>query len=274
MIDKILCISCEHQHYRRAAQITALQLGGYPLSQFEIVWGCHRHDYTDAELVDMFVAHGLGNYREVLTYPREHMMRTYSLSILESDVRALRQVVDEDLNAVVLHDDILLTLPYSEFVGEVSLLRQCVSDTPIFAQLLYNIDSLKPKRFTRFVKGHDKFVHGSIGNSTSAYFVNPAGAAKLLEALATLDVFTTFENFVHRYVYAQDWVYCVFHPHCFTTQSALQGDSVAMLFTEQSLDERMSVDAIEETRSLIEKFKLSPHAPDTREALRYGENDR
>ena len=43
MIEQILIGSCEHQRYRRAAQLAMLEYFMYPIEIVEIIWGWHAN---------------------------------------------------------------------------------------------------------------------------------------------------------------------------------------------------------------------------------------
>ena len=259
IIDKILCISCEHQPYRRAAQITALQLNGCPLEKFEIIWGNHRKDYSDVQLVEMLESHGLPNHRGVLDMPASHSMRHYSLSVHEANIRAFKQIEKEQINAILLQDDMLINVPFSKLEGK---LRQLAEKEDVgIVQLIYSshsVGSTNNKNMIKPVIHAPDFIHGSIGSSESALYVTSKGASLILEYLAQTKTFTSIEAHLPEHLYDEPWVFSVLAPNAFVTQTVLQGDSILVWHTKNTnVGNRTDDPDIEaKNMNIIKKFKL------------------
>ena len=271
MIDKILCISSDHQPYRRAAQITALQLAGYPIDIFEIVWANHRSDWTDVELIEMMASHGLKNYRYALDEPIDHAMRNYTISCMEGHVRALLEVVERDINAIILEDDILLVMDYRTLTSKFRNLLNVAPDAGVVL-MTYDCNNVEERPFN-IVKGAPDFVRGSLGLTQSAMFVTPFGASSLLESVSKLERPSNIEARIICEFSKYSWFYCVVHPNQMVTQSTLQGDSIAVLYTEQEqlMDRMKDRDGINRQRDLIDRYKLGGYKKD--KPLKYGSGD-
>lgn len=261
MIDKILIISCEHQRYRRAGQIAALELGGYPLDKLEIIWGNHRNKYSDIELVDMLVQNGLTNHKAILDLPENNQMRYYSLSILEAHVRAFKIIASEKINAIILEDDILLKINYRDLTDKLEKLTDVV-DVGI-CQLKYayrgigTIEHRKEVILKPVIDAPD-FAYGSFSNSSDFLFVTSMGAEKILDYLSTTKQFCSIETHLPCYLYKEPWIFSVVSPESWHLQTHLQGDSIAMWHTEKAelTDRQPDKNIKSKNMGFIEKFRL------------------
>ena len=239
------CVSLVNiRPYRRAAQITAIQLGHYPLKIFEVVWGNHTKDYSDSELVEMLIAHGLENHKAILDPNTDHKLTGGALSLIEANVRAFHQIRDQHINAVILEDDKILKMPYVELERKLTRLVARFVDDEGFVQLKYNPktvhDKISSQRILPVIGAPD-FTHGSIGCSQSALFVTPGGADRMLAYLAETDHYTNIEKHLPEYLYSQPWVYSVIDSESIVVNSWLQGDSIAVEKKRHSAEKVMKL---------------------------------
>jgi len=259
MIDRVVAISCEHQMYRRAAQLTSLQLADCPLDKYHIIWGHHRNEYTDVALVEMLVSHGLENFSKVLDLPESHDMRQYTLSEFEAHIRMLKYCVETEERILKLDDDILLKRPFHQLENDMARLAECADHAVGAVQLFYDPYGVGkyPMQHLKIVQKYPEYGQGSISSGNAILYLTPLGASHLLDFFKATDRITNLEGALPNDLHNAPWLFSAMWPHGFEL-TALQGDSITMYHTIKE-DLKTRDDNLELPNHLmapIEKYKL------------------
>ena len=251
MIEQILIGSCEHQRYRRAAQLAMLEHFMYPIEIVEIIWGWHAN-YHDSSV-----------YRDSLknmgakSFSARSLRHKYSLSNTETKMRVLTRIIETEKNTIMIEDDHFLIIHRCKLLNKLQNLIE-KADTPVAVVQLF-----PRRRVTDHpvlpIPGAEDFEHGCYGQGHHMLFVTPFGAEKLLEFMRDPNTPLSIENGMAKYLHSEPWIYSVVpeQKYNFVQQlKCVQGNSIGTLLTQSGESIRRTDEQIERELGIIERFKL------------------
>ena len=251
MIEQILIGSCEHQRYRRAAQLAMLEHFNYPVEIVDVIWAWHADFHDPSTYIDSLEKMGVGNYQH--RYPRDK----YPLSNADVKMRMLTRIVETEKNTIMIEDDHFLIIPRDELLEKLcNLFRR--------ARTKVAVVQLYPRRRVIDhpvvpILGAEDFEHGCWGTGHHMLFVTPYGAEKLLECMREPKIPPSLENGMARYLNNKSWIYSVVPDqkgHFAQSLKCIQGESCGTLITKIGESIRRSDEQIKRELSIIEHFKL------------------
>jgi len=259
----IYSISLDRQPYRRAAQIGALEVMGYPVdTKLEFLSAYDYHAYKNEEFIDIAIEKGYRIYEKVRDFPEDSDFKRYDGCILLSHLLGLERIVEDDKVGLVLEDDAYFKVRHEELALYLKNLWNVVpkDDEPEIVMLSCNPDlSIHPQR--EVVPGTaGYFVKGALANGFVATVFSPTGAARVL------DYHKKPENQIHSMecclqIPFGDLVYSVSQPQRFVAVSCLQGGSVQAFYEATSGDRTDAYLGFARTLELnaakLRKFKLA-----------------
>lgn len=252
MIDQILIGSCEHQRYRRAAQLAMLEYHRYPLRIIDVVWGKHA-DYTDAAVIlDSLRGMGAVSLRTDLKY-------VYSSSNTELKMRMLHRIMETAKNTIMIEDDHFLIIDYKTLCKKIKRLSDRIGTE-------LGVINLFPRGANRVsdqpvipIAGADDFEKGCWSSGHHMLFVTPYGAERLLAYMKDPTTPTTSLENAWKHLLDKDWIYSAIpdKKRLFVKSlSCIQGKSIGTRLTETGQEIRRTADQMERQERYIEHFKL------------------
>ena len=251
MIEQILIGSCEHQRYRRAAQLAMLEHFMYPIEIVEIIWGWHAN------------YHDMSVYRDSLknmgakSFSARSLRHKYSQSNTEMKMRILTRIIETEKNTIMIEDDHFLIIHRCKLLNKLQNLIE-KADTPVAVVQLF-----PRRRVTDHpvlpIPGAEDFEHGCYGQGHHMLFVTPFGAEKLLEFMRDPNTPLSIENGMAKYLHSEPWIYSVVpeQKYNFVQQlKCVQGNSIGTLLTQSGESIRRTDEQIERELGIIERFKL------------------
>lgn len=249
MIAQIHIISCEHQSYRRAAQVVMLEYFGYDLDKVEVIWGLHLDYHSIDKVMQSFADMGVDRVKNITL---KHPTRHYGLSAQEAHVRSLTRIIETQKNTIVLEDDHYLIMPHGELYRKLENLEEVANIGVVQLQNRgkYNDVPRKP------VAGATDFMRGSCRSSHTALFITPYGAEKLLDFMRTGKEFS-MENGLPGELRNEPWVFSTLNPRQFIFSSKhIQGRGIGHLYTLHGVTHRRTYKSMQEDDEVIDKFRL------------------
>lgn len=250
MIEQVLIISCEHQSYRRAANLAFLEYYKYPIDIIDIVWGMHAN-YFDVDLLNSSLRNMIGrDFKNNVEKEEKH-----GISATEAYIRALTKVVSDNKNTLILEDDHFVLVSLHDLNGKLIQLSRIVD---IGVVQLHSrgqkLNDLEEVLVT------EDFIQGSVRSSKVCNFWTPEGAKKFLTAIQSEKIGVSPENTLPCHLYDRNWVFSARNPdkyrkyafHC----KYLDGDSIGYYYTISGYQERRTEKQVKQSISIIEKFKL------------------
>lgn len=234
-IHKFYSISLKRQPYRRAAQIGALEVMGYPLDDLQFVDAYDFHDYDNEEFIDIAIEKGYLIYEKVKDFPEDSDFRRYDGCILLSDLLALEKIVEDDKPSIVLEDDAYFKVKYERLCLHLESLWNALPEPPEIVMLSFNPD-ISIHADCQTVPGTaGYFVGGAMANGFVATVFTPTGAARIL------DYHRHPDNQIHSMECCLQLpfgkhpnLYSVSKPDIFIGVSSLQGGSVQGMYEATS----------------------------------------
>lgn len=252
MIDEILIISCEHQRYRRAANLAFLEFYGYELKIVDVIWGMHANEHTKEEINDSL--HRMIGRR----YPERMDDKThvYAESAAEVYIRALAHITETRKNTLILEDDHFLTIEGTLLTQRLEQLNNAVGNIGVVQ--LYSRGPKKSDRPEIAIPGAEHFMRGSVRSSKVCNFWTPTGAEKYLEIQKHTNGKISPENAL--YDFNEDWIFSTLHPEQYAFSCGyIEGDSIGYYYaknTEPGKKARRTPRQMETAINTIERFKL------------------
>ena len=251
MIEQILITSCEHQRYRRAAQLAMLEHFMYPIEIVDVVWGWHADLHDPSTYRDSLRKMGAGYFND--NTPRFR----YTQSNSETKMRILTRIIETGKNTIMIEDDHFLIIPKHELTEKLHNLIKKVETEVAVVQLFPR------ERVTDHpvipIPGAEDFEHGCYGRGHHMLFVTPYGAKKLLEFMRDPTTPLSIENGIAECLYNESWIYSVLPSqkrHFVKPLKCIQGESVGTLLTKSGESIRRTDDQIKREKGIIEHFKL------------------
>ena len=252
LIEQILIGSCEHQRYRRAAQLAMLEYFRYPVEITDVVWGWHA-DYHDASVYQDSLRNMGVDYFSV----RTSSIIRYSQSNTELKMRMLTQIVETGKNTIMVEDDHFLIMSKSKLNEKLRNLKRKAGTSVEVVQLFPRARVINQPILP--IPEAEDFEHGCYGRGHHMLFVTPAGAEKLLEFMRDPNTLLSIENGMAKYLYDESWIYSVVptqKQHFVKSLKCIQGDSIGTLLTQSGESIRRTDEQIEREFRVIEHFKL------------------
>ena len=251
MIEQILIGSCEHQRYRRAAQLAMLEYFMYPINIVDVFWGWHA-DYHDASMYqDSLRKMGVDYFNDKT--PRYR----YTQSNVETKMRMLTHIVETDKNTIMIEDDFFLVMLRQELAQKLQNLIKVV-DTSVEVVQLYNRTRVIDKPVKPVFDAED-FEQGCYAQGHTLIFVTPSGAEKLLAFMRDSSTPLSLENGMAESLHNEDWIYAVVpdQKHKYGKMlKCIQGDSIGTRLTQTGESIRRTDEQIKREKRIIEHFKL------------------
>ena len=250
MIEQILIGSCEHQRYRRAAQLAMLEYFRYPVEITDVVWGWHA-DYHDASVYQDSLKNMGVDYFSTSSRLR------YSQSNTELKMRMLTQIVETGKNTIMVEDDHFLIMSKSKLNEKLRNLKRKAGTSVEVVQLFPRARVIDQPVLP--IPEAEDFEHGCYGQGHLMLFVTSSGAESLLDFLRDSKTPLSLENGMAQCLYNQSWIYSVVpdqKQHFVKNLDCIQGESIGTLLTKTGESIRRTEERIEKERSIIEHFKL------------------
>lgn len=252
MIDQILIGSCEHQRYRRAAQLAVLELLGYPLHIIDVVWGFHA-DYHDSSAY-----HNILEAMNIPVHQKEKQRYRYTQSNVAVKAEILSRIIASGKNTMMVEDDHVLKTPYTDLCDKINGL-----DISIKSKL--GVINFYP-RGSRYaaappivcIEGAEDFEQGCWANGHHMVFITPYGAKQLLEFLREPSTPCSIEH-GWKFLGNKDWIYSVVPAQrsCFVQElRCIQSDSIGTRLTQSGEDVRRTSEQIAQDYHIIRHFRL------------------
>ena len=237
--DKVVSISLENQWYRRCAQISILEVLHFPMLDglYHVVWAKNFEECGQEPIVASLVDMGFKHWEQILSNPNSVSthIRYHDLSLFEAQMRALQYCLETEQNILLIADDVYFTQTYSEIKKALHNLVEVTKKTqaPVgVCQLTYGADPngkySKARAHVKTPLESREFLQGVMGQSTSALFVTPFGARKVLNFLkkegAPIEV---LEVMPPLYWYSKKWMYTTTQRGLVRFISAMNGHSLA-----------------------------------------------
>ena len=252
MIEQILIGSCEHQRYRRAAQLAMLEYFRYPISIIDVIWGWHADRHDPSTYRDSLEKMGGKSVSED-TSP--HVK--YAQSNVEVKMRMLTRIVQTEKNTIMIEDDHFLIISRYELTEKLRNLIKKVDREVAVVQLFPRrrvIDHpIEP------VLGAEDFEHGCYASGHHMLFVTPHGAEKLLELMRDPDTPLGLESGIPQYLNNEPWIYSVLPERkrdFVKSLMCIQGASIGTLKTQTGIQRYRTDEQIKREAQIIEHFKL------------------
>ena len=250
MIEQILIGSCEHQRYRRAAQLAMLEHFKYPIEIVDVVWGWHADLHDPSTYRDSLRKMGAGYFNSIPRY-------RYTQSNAEVKMRMLTRIIETEKNTIMIEDDHFLIMPRHELLRKLQNLIN-KAGTPVAVVQLFPRKRVIDHPVLP-IPGAEDFEHGCYGHGHHMLFATPDGAKKLLEFMRDPNTPLSIECGMAKYLYNRSWIYSVVpsqKQHFVQSLNCIQGESIGTLLTRTSEDIRRTDKVIERQLSIIEKYKL------------------
>ena len=266
MVERILIISCEHQPYRRAAQVAMLERFGYHThkardwDRVDIIWGMHRDYHSEDAIIESYEQMGVMHVRGYKdTFPPEHPVRQHCESVCEAIARALVRVLETGENTIILEDDHYLVMRREALSERLSALDAVVGNVGVVQLHSQLNDTVKNDLPETPIVGAEDFIRGSVRSSHAATFVTPSGAEELLAYIRNPETPNSIENGLPRALHAEPWLYSVYYPKvdAYVFKSTyIQGESIAVIKTQRGLSNRRTPEQVAEQLHTIDYFRL------------------
>ena len=179
MFNKIFSLNLKRQEYRRFVQLGNLETLDYPVeTQLEFIPGIDYHTYNDDTWMEAAADDGFPQFRALAAIgpPRSE----YEGCITWGQMRIMRRIVEEQVTALVLEDDMLLQLRYPYLCEKLTRLYENAPVAPEIIMLHYAHWEAPTRR--EVVPGTDGFwVQGSRNSGNHANIYTPVGAQRVLD---------------------------------------------------------------------------------------------
>ncbi len=255
MIEQILIGSCEHQRYRRAAQLAMLENYRYPLDIVDVVWGWHADFYDISIYLDSLDKMGAGYVKKSKSI---HLLQhKYSLSNNEVKMRMLVRIVETELNTIMIEDDHFLNILMYDLTAKLNNLMKKAS-TDVEVVQLYPRSRVIDYPVKAIAEAED-FEHGIYSTGHHMLFVTPQGAENLLQFMRSPKTPLGIENGMVQYLQEESYIYSVVPSkknEYVKSLKCIQGMSAGSLITKSGEAIRRTDEQIERDLYFIEHFKL------------------
>ena len=250
MVEQILIGSCEHQRYRRAAQLAMLEYFRYPIEMIDVAYGYHADFYDTSIVIDSLKNMGMK--------PRPLTPRyKYNISVTELKARMLTRIIETGKNTIMVEDDHCLVISKYDLNNKLRNLTKKVDISPEVIQMYprkRNIDHpVIP------IPEAEDFEHGCYGGGHLMLFITPFGAEKLLEFMRDPKTPLSLENGMAKFLGNEPWIYSVVPDqkrNFVKSLEYIEGESIGIMLTKTGQSIRRTDERIERSKRIIEHFKL------------------
>ena len=213
-IDKIFILTLKRQWWRRAFQVGALDVMGYPLSDLlEFVEGTDYDLYGNESWIQDAVNDGFSFFSE---YEHHHYI-DYMGCMIWGQMRILRNILENNLTALVIEDDVLITLPYKELRFKLDMLHKNASPLPQCIMLSYRSgDGVRNRPFVPNTNG--LWVQGSRNSGHLINVYTPAFAKRIFDYYNNVLAQNTIENLLASEYEDEPWLYSSYEDYGLSMQ--------------------------------------------------------